>query len=148
MKTLYYLILFCLSTVVTVQAQNDDWKFIEMLNQYRIDNELSVLQESQELTNLAKKHSDFLVKYNNDITNGIVVFHSSHGKFENLNIKLTTENNFQIYRNDFNSWVNSIKHNENLLNKNVKYLGYANQVTNITVNNVRIALIFSVLILE
>ena len=152
MKILYYLILFCLSTVVTVHAQNDDWRFIEMLNQYRIENGLEPVQISEELTDLAKTHSTFLVEKNTFADgeyNGIIIVnHSSYGKIENLNTKITFDSNFDAYSNDFMRWINSMNHNNNMLQENVKYVGYANEISSIKNRGLTIFVIFSVLLLE
>lgn len=150
MKILVVILIFKLIFVSTIQGQNKT--FIELLNKYRIENDLNIVENSKSLTELAKKHATHLVETNtciNNESNNIIVFHSSHNKIENINTKIVGNSvDFNIELNDFVSWVNSNKHNENMLNENINYIGYYYNTTPINFSNITVFVTFSVLIME
>lgn len=145
MKIYIYFMCLCLLFTLNTNAQdNNQQMFIDMLNQYRIENGLNPVKYCQELTDLAQKHCDYLVKYNNN-QHTIIRKHSLYGKIENLDSREIKSDDIPTYVKDFERWFKSPDHKNNML-MNVTRVGYTNSTLKIV--GTKKTYIFSILLLE
>ena len=157
MKRLIYFMCLCLLFTLNANAQdNNQQMFIDTLNHFRIENGLNPVKYCQELTDLARKHSKFLITYSKVVNYEFIYVrqHSSHNFVENINLMFFQNiRNWEKYvvvpHNDFKEWRKSKDgHNENMLTENVTYVGYAYETKILTDNGNNYQHTYSVLLLK
>lgn len=166
-KKVHIIITFFIFIFYAHKSDCQSTNFINYLNQYRIENGLNPVSYCNNLNKLSNYHNNYLYDINNNDSINlndfvVIIKHSEFKKYENVSIIFLNDSIIDIDYYHFYRWKKSKDHNENMLNPNIKYIGYSHKTLNLdniintvvfksgrTVNyNKKITLNISTLILE